>query len=111
MFIEDSSFTHYITNYADEFGNCYTLEWYTDRPDDLILTNVWVEPKCRRNGFGNEILHAAEKTAKTGLFKQLFVKVAGNTWQNDWYTRHGFEFHETDKYDGSYVWKVKQINN
>ena len=111
MFTEDNSYSHHITNYKDENGSCYTLEWYTDRTEDLILTNVWVKPEYRGNGFGNEILKCAEKSARLGCFKRLFVKVAGLTWQNEWYGRHGFEFIETDKYDKNYIWRVKQIND
>ena len=111
MFTEDNSYSHHITKYKDEYGSCYTLEWYTDRTEDLILTNVWVEPEHRGKGFGNEILRLAEEAAKLGCFKQLFVKVAGLTWQNDWYRCHGFEFHEYDKYDEGYIWRVKQIKD
>lgn len=111
MFTEDNSYSHHITKYKDEYGSCYTLEWYTDRTEDLILTNVWVEPEYRKKGFGNEILRLAEEAAKLGCFKRLFVKVAGLTWQNDWYRRHGFEFHEYDEYDEGYIWRVKQIKD
>lgn len=111
MFTEDNSYSHHITNYKDENGSCYTLEWYTDRTEDLILTNVWVKPEYRRKGFGDEILRLAEEAAKLGCFKQLFVKVGYDTWQSVWYKRNGFEFHEFDKYDINYVWLVKQIND
>ena len=111
MFTEDNSYSHHITNYKDENGSCYTLEWYTDRTEDLILTNVWVKPEYRGKGFGNEILRLAEEAAKLGCFKQLFVKVGYATWQSVWYKRHGFEFFETDKYDINYVWLVKQIKD
>ena len=111
MFTEDNSYSHHITNYKDENGSCYTLEWYTDRTEDLILTNVWVNPEYRRSGFGNEILRLAEEAAKLGCFKQLFVKVGYDTWQSVWYKRNGFEFHEYDKYDINYVWLVKQIKD
>lgn len=111
MFTEDNSYSHHITNYKDENGSCYTLEWYTDRTEDLILTNVWVKPEYRGKGFGNEILRLAEEAAKLGCFKQLFVKVGYDTWQSVWYKRNGFEFHECDKYDSNYVWLVKQIKD
>ena len=111
MFTEDNSYSHHITNYKDENGSCYTLEWYTDRTEDLILTNVWVKPEYRKKGFGNEILRLAEEAAKLGCFKQLFVKVGYDTWQSVWYKRNGFEFHEFDKYDINYVWLVKQIKD
>lgn len=111
MFTEDNSYSHHITNYKDENGSCYTLEWYTDRTEDLILTNVWVKPEYRRKGFGNEILRLAEEAAKLGCFKQLFVKVGYDTWQSVWYKRNGFEFHEFDKYDINYAWLVKQIKD
>lgn len=111
MFTEDNSYSHHITNYKDENGSCYTLEWYTDRTEDLILTNVWVKPEYRRKGFGNEILRLAEEAAKLGCFKQLFVKVGYDTWQSVWYKRNGFEFHEYDKYDINYIWLVKQIKD
>ena len=64
MFTEDSSYSHHITNYKDENGSCYTLEWYTDRTEDLILTTVWVNPEYRGKGFGNEILRLAEEAAR-----------------------------------------------
>lgn len=111
MFKYKSSYSHHIHNYEDEYGNSFTLEWYTDRSEDIILTNVFVKECNRRKGFGNEILKTSEDWAKSDGFKQLFLKVAKGTWQNDWYNRHGFNFHEIDEYDGSFIWLVKQIND
>lgn len=111
MFIEKSKYAHYVCNYEDEHGNSsYTLEYYSDRPKDLILTNVFVKELHRRKGLGNEILRHVTEYAGNAGFEQLFVKVGYDTWQNQWYKRHGFVFHECDKYDSCYVWLVKQID-
>ena len=109
MFANISSYSHHVSNYEDEVGSVFSLEWYTDRPKDLILTNVFVKEHYRRQGIGNKILKEAELAAKVGNFNRLFVKVAGGTWMSGWYSRKGFDFYETDKYDGSYIWKVKKL--
>lgn len=87
----------------------FSLHYYDDDPESIILTCLEVDKDDRRSGIGTKIMKYAENFAKERGFKQIYLKIwtiKRNTWLHQWYLRQGYRFHEEDIFD---IWLVKDI--
>lgn len=74
----------------------FCLYSYSDEPDTMYLSEVYVNKLYRKRGYGNILLKHAKQLAKERGYKTMYLKVAENSWQEKWYKRNGFEFVQND---------------
>jgi hypothetical protein len=110
---------NYITHYSNEkwgtiihvikkdglsYGDCY---WYNGEEHELILCNLNVNNKSRRNGLGREIQEIREEIGCKLGFSRYLLWVRNNSWMYDWYIRRGYKYYQKK---GSYTtWMIKNI--
>lgn len=98
-----TSFCYYNTkNYR------FALYSYSDEPEIIYLSNVFVNEDCRGRGFGNNILQKAAEEARATGGSYLRLKCLSTSWMHVWYKKHGFSDLCADK-DESYFWMEKKI--
>lgn len=95
----------YTNNYSG-----FVLYTYDDDNSAVYLSCIYVSPSERNKGFGNSILHVAEKEAKRMKFSMIRLKVLKDSWKYKWYSAQGYEDLCIDEKDERYIWKVKNIN-
>ena len=89
--------------------NCrFALYAYSDEPDIVYLSNVFVSKDCRGRGFGNNILQKAEEDARAIGGSYLRLKCLSTSWVHVWYKKHGFSDLSVDQ-DANYFWMEKKI--
>lgn len=93
-------------------NNCsgFVLYTYNDDISVVYLSSIYVSPPERNKGFGNNILHIAEKEAKRMKFSTICLKVLKDSWKYKWYSDWGYKDLCIDEEDERYIWKVKDIN-
>lgn len=85
----------------------FALYMYHDDPSTIYLSNVFVNEKYRRNGYGNQILNYAEIFASHYKCEKIILNVLYNSFAYKWYLSKGYEFFEDNGKD--YIWLVKYI--
>lgn len=92
-------------------NNCsgFVLYTYDDDNSMVYLSCIYVSPSKRNKGFGNSILHIAEKEAKRMKFSTICLKVLKESWKYKWYSNRGYKDLCVDEEDKKYIWKVKII--
>jgi N-acetylglutamate synthase-like GNAT family acetyltransferase len=88
----------------------FVLYTYNDNSSVVYLSCIYVSPHKRNNGFGNNIMHIAEKEAKRMKFSSICLKVLKDSWKYKWYSDCGYKDLCVDKEDERYIWKVNNIN-
>lgn len=63
----------------------FALYRYSDEPEIVYLSNVFVLQKNRRCGLGNLILKTAEQKASSMNANILRLKCEKDSWKHDWY--------------------------
>lgn len=87
----------------------FSLHFYADDPESIILTCLEVNQDSQRQGIGTQIMDYAENFARYRGFKRIFLKIwtiKRNTWLHQWYLKQGYVFHEEDMFD---IWLRKDI--
>jgi GNAT superfamily N-acetyltransferase len=87
----------------------FSLHWYADDPESIVLTCLEVDRDDRQRGIGTKIMQYAEEFAKEKGFKMIFLKlwsIKRDTWLHHWYMKQGYVFHEDDVFD---FWMRKDI--
>ena len=87
----------------------FSLHFYADDPESIILTCLNVNQDFRRQGIGTQIMEYAENFARYREFKRIFLKIRNidkNTWLHQWYLKQGYVLHEEDT---SGIWLRKDI--
>ena len=87
----------------------FSLHFYKDDLDSIILTCLKVDQDSQRQGIGTQIMEYAENFARCREFKRIFLKMRNidkNTWLHQWYLKQGYVFHEEDT---SGIWLRKDI--
>lgn len=88
----------------------FALYLYSDEPEIIYLSNVFVLQKNRRCGLGNLILKKAEKKASSMNANILRLKCEKDSWTHDWYKKYGFEDLCPDD-DSQFVWMEKKLKD
>lgn len=65
-----------------------TFEEYT--PDDLLLSDVFIDPKYRHNGFGQTMISSAISQRNKGIDKRIFLTLLDEDLQS-FYLQCGFK--------------------
>ncbi|WP_288056925.1 MULTISPECIES: GNAT family N-acetyltransferase [Bacteroidales] len=84
-----------------------SLHRYDDRPDDIILTSLYVKKK-RKQGNGTKLLLRAEQIARGLHAKQIFLQAKKHSWQKQWYNRRKYDDYEDN---GNFIWMKKVLND
>lgn len=61
-----------------------------DDPSTAIVHDLVVHKTARREGLGNALLEVAEREAEHMEANSIRVTVDPDSWQLDWYKRHGY---------------------
>ncbi|MEE1248393.1 MAG: GNAT family N-acetyltransferase [Lachnospiraceae bacterium] len=89
--------------------NCrFALYVYSDEPEMIYLSNVFVDKDSRGKGLGNDILRKAEVEARKMGGAYLRLKCLSTAWVHEWYEKHGFSDLSVDQ-DANYFWMEKKI--
>lgn len=86
----------------------FALYVYSDEPEIIYLSNVFVDKDSRGKGFGNDILRKAEVEARKMGGAYLRLKCLSTAWVHEWYGKHGYLDLCADD-DVSYFWMEKRI--
>ena len=97
----------FFNDVADRYK--FAMYIYSDDPDKIYLSNVFVKPEYRRYGLGNCILSDAECVAKENNASEIILKVLKDTFVHDWYSRHGYKDYCIEP-ESEYVWMRKVLN-
>lgn len=103
--------TTWGTRYMFHNGSTrFALYDYDDDPETLYFSNLYVDPKDRNLGYGNQILRIVEKYAADGQYSSIILNVKKNSWTQEWYERHGYVYLEDceGEYEGN-VWLIKRL--
>ena len=103
---EYDSISHHIHRFKNKFGS-FNLEWYTDDPESVILTALYVDETHRRKGFGGDLLNQAYDICKKLGFNKISLKVERGTWTERWYKKMGWNIWVED--DDEYAWLTRVI--
>lgn len=87
----------------------FALYVYSDEPEIIYLSNVFVDKNSRGKGLGNGILQKAEIEARKMGGTYLRLKCLSSFWVHVWYGKHGYSDLCVDNNDVSYVWMEKKI--
>ena len=79
---------------------------YKDEQDVLYLSNLFVAESSRNQGWGTQILRAAEKFAEAMGILRIRLKVKQDTPENAWYRRHGYGYFT---FEGDCDWLEKKL--
>jgi GNAT superfamily N-acetyltransferase len=92
------------------FNNKANISLYI-YPDDLksiYISNLYVNEDLRGKGISNRLLSSCESFGlKFGALKS-FLWVKENSWQFDWYVRHGYNYFSNHN-DINYIWLSKDL--
>ena len=78
--------------------NCrFALYAYSDEPDIIYLSNVFVSKDCRGRGFGNNILQKAEENARAIGGSYLRLKKKKKNWVHVSYKKHAISDKNVDQ--------------
>ena len=87
----------------------FALYVYSDEPEIIYLSNVFVNKDSRGKGLGNDILRKAEVEARKMGGAYLRLKCLSSFWVHVWYGKHGYSDLCVDNNDVSYIWMEKKI--
>lgn len=86
----------------------FALYVYSDEPEIIYLSNVFVDNDSRGKGFGNDILRKAEVEARKMGGAYLRLKCLSTSWVHEWYEKHGYSDLCADD-DVRYFWLEKNL--
>lgn len=86
----------------------FALYVYSDEPEIIYLSNVFVDKDSRGKGLGNKILWKAEVEARKMGGVYLRLKCLLTAWVHEWYKRHGYSDLYTDE-DVRYFWMERKL--
>lgn len=66
----------------------FALYVYSDEPEIIYLSNVFVDKDSRGKGLGNDILRKAEVEARKMGGAYLRLKCLSTVWVHEWYYKH-----------------------
>ena len=89
----------------------FAIYKYDDDKDTIYLSNVFVKEESRRQGYGNEILNAAEDYARKMDASVICLKVLSGSDVHRWYKRHGYVDLEKDEEERGYMWMRKDMKD
>lgn len=83
---------------------------YDDDRSTLYFSNLFVDDKYKRRGYGQQILDWVLDYAKSNSYDAVILNVDKSSWVKDWYERNGFKYLEDA--DGDYkgnIWMRKEL--
>lgn len=86
----------------------FALYVYSDEPEMIYLSNVFVDKDSRGKGLGNDILRKAEVEARKMGGAYLRLKCLSTAWVHEWYKKHGWPDLCADK-NVRYFWMEKKL--
>ena len=90
----------------------FCIYTYSDDPSTVYLSNVYVYPEKRGNGFGSRTLEIVKSIFKEEGYHYLALAVDRDSSSEEytnlvrWYESHGFEVYYDDKY---YTWMIVKL--
>ena len=99
-----------VISYYGDSTYRFALYRYSDEPEIIYLSNVFVLQKNRRCGLGNLILKTAEQKASSMNANILRLKCEKDSWTHDWYKKYGFEDLCLDS-NSQFVWMEKKLKD
>ena len=89
--------------------NCrFALYVYSDEPEMIYLSNVFVDKDSRGKGLGNDILRKAVVEARKMGGAYLRLKCLSTAWVHEWYEKHGWSDLCADK-NVRYFWMEMKL--
>lgn len=86
----------------------FALYVYSDEPEIIYLSNVFVDKDSRGKGLGNDILRKAEVEARKMGGAYLRLKCLSTAWVHEWYEKHSYSDLCADK-NVRYFWMEKKL--
>jgi len=96
----DHAFTEQLFILRDGSAS-FVLYWYDDKPDSLVLRNLFVSTEFRRRGVALKILSSLTDYCKLNK-KELHFWVEKDSWIERWYRSIGFA--PNGEMDGDNIW-------
>jgi len=100
--------TKIVREYWSEYARIF-IEIYEDKPNECVLTHLYVIEEQRKKGYGKQALIQAENIAKELGCHTAYLKVEIDSWMYQWYLRCGYRWYK--KADDEYAWLVKVLGN
>lgn len=85
-------------------AKCYM---YYDRPEDIYLSSLSVDPSLRRKGIGTELQMMREEIGRKCGAINACLECHKDKWMRKWYERRGYK--KYDDSDANHVWMVKKL--
>lgn len=81
------------------------LSFYTDTPQDAVISDLYVHKSVRKQGCATAIINWCIECSKDRGCNSLFIRSDNDDWIRQWYKRLGF------KKKSSQVWFAMSVNN
>lgn len=89
--------------FSDDGRVSCRLSFYSDTPQDAIVSDLYVHESIRRQGGATAILNWCFECAKDNRCNSVSLRSDNDDWVRQWYKRIGFEI------ESSQVWLKKEI--
>lgn len=82
---------------------------YEDDTTSACLSDLNVDAKERKKGFGTEVLKMLECIGTAWGAQKLFLWADKRAWMHEWYKRKDYEDFAPYEDDENFVWMIKSI--